>query len=141
MKGTQPFKCLKLLPWESTALRYGLIFVGIIFLALVVWVLLFPKKKEAEEKWHSVYCWIGLIFVSAFTLFAALTITFLVETTLGWWLALLAGVSVVLGAVSLIAGFIGAFIRAPAKYLILWGFLGVASFLSVLFFGLLASPC
>ena len=49
--------------------------------------------------------------MSAFTLFVALALSFVVAATLGWGLALLAGISVVLGAISLVAGVIGAFIR------------------------------
>ncbi len=137
----QPSKCLSLLPWESTTLKYGLVCLGILFLALIVLVLFWPEKKEAEKKWHSVYSCIGLIFVSAFTLFVALVLSFVVAATLGWGLALLAGISVVVGAISLVAGVIGAFIRVSARYLFLWGFLGMASFVSVLTLSLSASPC
>lgn len=137
----QPSKCLPLLPWESTVLKYGLVCLGILLLALIVLVLLWPEKKEAEKKWHSVYSCIGLIFVSSFTLFVALVLSFVVAATLGWGLALLAGISVVVGAISLVAGVIGAFIRVSTKYLLLWGFLGMASFVSVLTLGLSASPC
>lgn len=137
----QSSNCLSLLPRESSALKYGLIFLYILFLSLIVLVLLWPEKKETEEKWHSIYSWVGLVFVSAFTLIVALAFSFVVAPTLGWGLALLAGISLVLGVVSFLAGVIGAFIKVSTKYLFLWGCLGMGSLISVLILGLNAATC
>jgi len=115
--------------------------VAILFLSVIVVGLLRPNKKEAEEKWHSIFCWIGLMFVSAFTLFFAGAVSFVVDATLGWKLSFLAGASVILGAFSLVAGFIVSFKKVSIKHLFLWGFLGMASFVSFLTLSLSSSFC
>lgn len=98
------------------------------------------EKKEAEDKWHGAYCWTLAAFLLALTLVFAAALSFVVEAKLGWQLSLLAGASVVLGAISLGAGFVMAFSKTSIKYIFLWGTIGLGSFLSILMVGTQAFP-
>lgn len=128
----QPFKDFLFSPWQSVVLTVGGFILAIFFLALIVMGMLWPKKKKEEDKWHNAYCWTFLAFISAFTLVFALTLSFVVEEKIGWQFSLLAGASVILGAISLEVGFVTAFTKTSIKYTFLWGAIGMASFVSIL---------
>ena len=118
--------------WQLVVLKSGLAILAILFLAVIAMVLFRPQKKEVEDKWHSAFCLISLALMSAFTLLFTLTISFVIEVKLGWQLSLLAGASVVLGAISLSTGFVISFTKTSMKHTYLWGALGMTSVASIL---------
>ena len=128
----QPFKDFVFSPWQSVVLTVGGFILASLFLAVIVTGMLLPQKKKEENKWHNAYCWILLAFISAFTFVFALTLSFVVEEKIGWQFSLLAGASVILGAISLGVGFVTAFTKTSIKYTFLWGAIGMASFASIL---------
>jgi hypothetical protein len=136
----QPFEDFLFPPWQSVVLTVGGVILAILFLAVFVMGTLWSQKKKAEDKWHSAYCWTLAAFLLVLTLVFAAALSFVVEAKLGWQLSLLAGASVVLGAVSLGAGFVMAFSKTSIKYIFLWGTIGLGSFLSILMVGTQAFP-
>ncbi|MCB1073343.1 MAG: hypothetical protein KDK96_09630 [Chlamydiia bacterium] len=128
----QPLKDSSFSHWQSVVLQSGVVVLAILFLAVIAMVLFRPQKKEVEDKWHSAFCLISLALMSAFTLLFTLTISFVIEVKLGWQLSLLAGASVVLGAISLSTGFVISFTKTSMKHTYLWGALGMTSVASIL---------
>jgi hypothetical protein len=123
---------ISLLPWQSTILTWAGGAILVLLLAMIVMMFLRSKKKDLKEKIHTVFCFIFLVFVIAVVIANVAAISFLVDVELGWKLSLVAGASVVLGAVSVVAMLIGAFAEMSMKIFWIWMFLAMLSFASVM---------
>lgn len=121
-----------LLPWQSTVLTWAGGATLVLLLILIIMLLIRSKKKDLAEKIHTIFCFIFLAFIITLVLLNLSAISFLVDVELGWKLSLLAGASVILGAVSIIAMLIGVFGKMSMKMFWLWMFLSMLSFAIVI---------
>jgi hypothetical protein len=123
---------VSLLPWQSTVLTWAGGAIVVLLLIMIVMMFLSSKKKDVKEKIHTIFCFIFLAFIIAVVLANTAAISFLVDVELGWKLSLVAGASVILGVVSIVAMLIGAFGQMSMKMFWLWMFLSMLSFASVI---------
>lgn len=128
---TRTINDIFLLPWQSAVLTWAGGAIVALLLTMIVMMFLSSKKKDTKEKIYTIVCFIFLAFIIAVVLANAGAISFLVDVELGWKLSLVAGASVILGVVSIVAMLIGAFGKMPMKMFWLWRFLSILSFASV----------
>lgn len=121
-----------LLPWQSTVLTWAGGATFVLLLVLIIMLFIRSKRKDLAEKIHTFSCFIFLAFVIALVLSNVAAISFLVDVKLGWKRSLLAGASVILGVISIIAMLIGAFGKMSMKMFWLWMFLSMLSFALVI---------
>lgn len=125
------FDNVSLFPWQSTILTWVGWTTFALFFAMIPMLFLCSKKKRVERKIHTVFWCIFIAFLLALMTSIVTGISFLVDVELGWKLSLLAGASVILGVISIIAMLYGAFTVMTMRSFFIWMFLSMISFASI----------
>lgn len=121
-----------LLPWQSTILTWVGGAAVVLFFSMMPMLFLRSKKKRVANKIHTVFFFMFGSFLLALGISTVTAISFLVDVELGWKLSLLAGASVVLGAVSITAMLYGSFTGMGMRNFFIWMFLSMLSVASVI---------
>lgn len=118
---------ISLVPWQSTILIWGCVITVLLFLAMIAMIFLHSKKKQTQDKIYAVSYLLLSAFLLALGISAFIAISFLVYVEMGWVFSLLAGVSVIVLAVSIVKMMIGMLGELSLDKLFTWIVLGMAS--------------
>lgn len=112
-----------LLPWQTTVLTWAGRVTLVLLLVLIVMTMFVSTKKDVGKRIQTIGRFIFSVFMISAVLSCATAISFLVDVKLRWKLSLLAGPSMILSLVSMVAMSIGGFICKSMKTVYLWAFL------------------
>lgn len=123
---------ISLLPWQLTIVIWTSAVALLLFLALIGMLFFRYKKKQSPNKIYTVSYLILFVFLLALGISTIAAISFLVDAAMGWGLSLLAGISVVALAVSIVKMLIALFGEMSLGKFFAWLGLSVISFSLIL---------